>query len=74
MHKKFFTVPMMVLAALLIFSGTVIAHEGEEHGKERYEEGSGGSAMDMEHKDRGMAHEYKEEHGGDHSKEYYGHL
>ncbi len=72
MNKTLFTVPLMILAALLVFSGTVIAHEGEEHGKEKYEEGSGGSSMEMDHKSGG--HEYKGEHGGEaekHSKEYY---
>jgi hypothetical protein len=32
---------------------------------------AGGSAMEMDRKSRAMAHEYKGEHGGDHSKEYY---
>jgi hypothetical protein len=68
----------MFIAILLIgmlSASTAIAHDGgheeKKGGHEMYEEGSGGSAMEMDRKSRAMAHEYKEEHGGDHSKEYY---
>ena len=71
----------MFFAILLIgilSASTALAHDGEHEGKkgghEMYEEGSGGSAMEMDRKSRAMAHEYKEEHGGGvekHSKEYY---
>ncbi len=73
MKKTLFTVPIMVLAVLFIFSGTVIAHEGEDHGEKRYEEGSGSSAMEMDRKSRAHAHEYKDEHGDamGHSKDHY---
>jgi hypothetical protein len=68
MKKMFFAVLLLVMG--MLFSSTAFAHDGEQHGKEMYEEGSGG--MDMGHKAKGMAHEYKDEHGGgDHSKEYY---
>jgi hypothetical protein len=71
MKKTRFTIPLILMGMLLVLSGTAIAHEGEEHDKGTYEEGSGGSAMEMDHKAGGMGHEYKEEHGGEHSKEYY---
>jgi hypothetical protein len=67
MNKMFFAIPL--IGMLLVFSSTALAHEGEQHGKEMYEEGSSGSSMGMDHKSDG--HEYKGEHGGDHSKEYY---
>ncbi|MBT3922076.1 MAG: hypothetical protein HOF21_05820 [Nitrospina sp.] len=73
MNKTLFTIPLILMG--MLFSSTVMAHEGEKHGKEMYEEGSGGSAMDMDRKSRAMAHEYKEEGSGgeaeEHSKEYY---
>ena len=72
MNKMLFSIPLVGM--LLVFSSTAMAHDGEAHAKELYEEGSGGSAMGMDHKASGMAHEYKEEHGGGvekHSKEYY---
>ena len=72
MNKIFFTVSLMVMAFILVCSGTVIAHEGEDHDKKVYEEGSYGSSMDKGHKYGG--HEYKDDHGGNpakHSKEYY---
>ena len=70
MKKMFFAVLLLVMG--MLFSSTAIAHEGEDHDKKVYEEGSGGAAKDMGHKASGMAHEYKDEHGGgDHSKEYY---
>ena len=54
MNKMFLAVPLFVMGVL--FSSTAIADD-----KERYEEGSGGSAMEMDHKADGM----------EHSKEYY---
>lgn len=69
MKKTLFTIPLILMGMLLVFSSSAIAHEGEEHGKEKYEEGSGSSSMD--HKSGGMGHEYKGEYGEKHSKEYY---
>ncbi len=69
MKKMFFAVLLLVMG--MLSSSTALAHDGESHSKEAYEEGSGGAAKDMGHKAGGMAHEYKDEHGGDHSKEYY---
>ena len=72
MNKMLFTVPLIVLVVLLVCSGAVIAHEGEDHDKKVYEEGSYGASMDKGQKYGG--HEYKGEHSGDpakHSKEYY---
>ena len=73
MKKMFFAVLLLVMG--MLFSSTAIAHEGEDHDKKAYEEGSGGAAEEMGHKAGGMAHEYKGEHGGEHggehSKEYY---
>ena len=72
--KKVFTA-ISLIAMLMLFASTAMAHDGEHDegkgGHGIYEEGSGGSAMEMDRKSRAMAHEYKEEHGGDHSKEYY---
>lgn len=84
--KKLFAAISMV-AMLMLFATTALAHDGaheeESHGHGMYEEGSGGSAMEMDRKSRAMAHEYKNhgmggdhsgmkgEHGGEHSKEYY---
>lgn len=49
-----------------------MAHDDEAHGKQLFEEGSGGSSMhEMGDQARGAAHEYKDEYGGEHSKEYY---
>lgn len=67
MKKMLFAIILFVMG--MLFSSTAIAHEGEDHGKEKHEEGSGGSSMDMGHKSDG--HEYKGEHDGDHSKEHY---
>ena len=68
---------------MLIFVASIAlahdgAHEGKSHGM--YEEGSGGSTMEMDRKSNTMGHEYKGE-GSDgmgaeysdmeHSKEYY---
>ena len=73
MNKTLFTIPLILMGMLLVFSSTAIAHEGEDHGKEMYEEGSGGSSMEMGRGSRAMAHEYKEGQnaGMEHSKEYY---
>ena len=73
MNKTLFTIPLVLMGMLLVLSGTAIAHEGEEHDKGMHEEGSGGSAMEMDRGSRAMAHEYKGEHGDgmEHSKEYY---
>lgn len=65
MKKIFFAVLLLVMG--MLFSTSAFAHDGETH--DAYEEGSGGSSMDMGHKSGG--HEYKGDHGGDHSKEYY---
>jgi hypothetical protein len=71
MKKMFIAIPLTLMA--MLFASTAMAHDGEHEGKKghMYEEGSGGSAMEMDRKSRAMAHEYKEEHGGDHSKEHY---
>lgn len=64
-----------LIAMLMLLGSTAFAHddahEGDKHGHDMVEEGSGGSAMEMDRKSRAMAHEYNDEHGGDHSKEYY---
>ena len=62
-----------VQTCALPISSTAIAHEGEEHEKGMYEEGSGGSSMEMGSKSRAMSHEYNEGQnaGMEHSKEYY---
>ena len=74
MKKMFIAIPLILMA--MLFASTALAHddghEGKNGGHGMYEEeGSGGSAMEMDRKSRAMAHEYKEEHGGDHSKEHY---
>ncbi len=68
MNKTLFSI--LLIAMLTIFSSTTFAHEGEDHGEKRHEEGSGGSAIEMDRKSRTMGHEYKQEQG-DYSKEYY---
>ncbi len=85
MKMMFIAIPlfgMLFASPALAHDG---AHEGEKQGHDMYEEGSGGSAMEMDRKSRAMAHEYKDghgamggdhsgmtgEHGGEHSKEYY---
>ena len=90
--KKMFTMILLTqMGMLLLFVSTAlahdVAHEGEQGDHGIYEEGSGGSAMEMDHKSRAMGHEYKEEgssgmegeHSGmpgehlgiEYSKEYY---
>jgi hypothetical protein len=64
MNKMLFS----ILLIGMLFSSNAMAHEGEAHAKDTYEEGSGGSSMhEMGNKAEGKAHEYK----GDHSKEHY---
>ena len=89
--KRMFTMILLTqMGMLLLFASTALAdgaHDGEKGDHGIYEEGSGGSAMEMDHKSRAMAHEYKEEgssgmegeHSGmtgehlgmEYSKEYY---
>ncbi len=71
MNRTLFSI--LLIGMLLVFSSTAIAYEGEEHEKGMYEEGSGGSSMEMGSKSRAMAHEYNEGQnvGMEHSKEYY---
>jgi hypothetical protein len=67
MKKMFFAALLLVMG--ILFSSTAIAHEGEDHHKKVYEEGSSGAAKDMGNKASGRAHEYKE--SGEHSREHY---
>jgi hypothetical protein len=71
MKKMFITIPLILMG--MLFASNAMAHDDahDEGGHGMYEEGSGGSAMEMDRKSRAMAHEYTGEHGGDHSKEYY---
>ena len=70
MNKTLFSI--LMIGMLLVFYSTAMAHDDEAHGKQLFEEGSGGSSMqEMGSKAEGMAHEYKGEQAGDHSKEYY---
>ena len=90
--KKMFTMILLTqMGMLLLFVSTALAHDGAHEGEQRdhgiYEEGSGGSAMEMDDKSLTMGHEYKEEGssgmeddhsnmtdehlGMEHSKEYY---
>ena len=91
MKRMFAMILFTQMGILLLFASTALAHDGGHEGEKGhhgiYEEGSGGSAMEMDHKSSGMAHEYKEEgssgmegeHSGmtgehlgmEHSKEYY---
>ena len=90
MKRMFAMILLTQMGILLLFASTALAHDGEHDGEKGdhgiYEEGSGGSAMEMDHKSRAMGHEYKEgssgmednhssmtgEHlGMEHSKEYY---
>jgi len=89
--KRMFTMVLLTqMGMLLLLASTALAHDGAHDGEKGdhsiYEEGSGGSAMEMDHKPP-MAHEYKEEGSGgmegdhsgmtgehlgvEHSKEYY---
>ena len=69
MNKTLFTIPLILMGMLLVFSSTAIAHEGEDHGKEMYEEGSGGSSMEMGRGSRAMAQEYYEKKYGKYEHE-----
>ena len=77
-----------LIAILMLVASTALAHDGAHDGKSQgmYEEGSGGSAMEMDRKSSEITHEYQEgsgdmkddhsgmmdEHSGmEHSKEYY---
>ena len=91
MKKMVAMIFLTQMGMLLLFVSTTLAHdgahEGEQGGHSIYEEGSGGSAMEMDHQSRAMGHEYKEEGssgmkddhsnmkgehlGMEHSKEYY---
>ena len=91
MKRTFTMILLTQMGMLLLFASTALAHDGAHDGEKGdhgiYEEGSGGSAMEMDHKSRAMAHEYKEEgssgmegehsgmtgeHSGmEYSKEYY---
>ena len=64
--KKVFTMILLTqMGMLLLFVSTALPHDGAHEGEKGdhgiYEEGSGGSAMEMDHKSRTMGHEYKEE-------------
>ena len=80
MRKK--VAAISLIAMLMFVASTALAHEGAHEGKSHgmYEEGSGGSAMEMDRKSHTMGYEYKfegsggmeDEHSGmEHSKEYY---
>ena len=68
---------------MLMFAASIaLAHDSADEGKSHgmYEEGSGGSTMEMDRKSHTMGHEYKgegrggmegEHSGMEHSKEYY---
>ena len=90
MKRTFTMILLTQVGMLLLFASTALANDGAHDGEKGdhgiYEEGSGGSAMEMDHKSRAMGHEYKEgssgmednhssmtgEHlGMEHSKEYY---
>ena len=91
MKRTFTMILLTQMGMLLLFASTALAHDGAHDGEKGdhgiYEEGSGGSAMEMDHKSRPTAHEYKEEgssgmegehsgmtgeHSGiEYSKEYY---
>ena len=91
MQRMFTMILLTQMGMLLLLASTALAHDGAHDGEKGdhgiYEEGSGGSAMEMDHKSRAMAHEYKEEGSGgmesdhsgmtdehlgvEHSKEYY---
>ena len=71
-----------LIAMLMFVASTSLAHDGAHEGKSHgmYEEGSGGSAMKMDHKSHTMGPEYTSEGSGgmegedsgmEYSKEYY---
>ena len=80
MTKKITAISL--IAMLMFVASTALAHDGAHEGKSHgmYEEGSGGSAMEMDRESHTMGYEYKGEgsdgmegeHAGmEHSKEYY---
>lgn len=74
MKKRVAAIPLIAMLAL--FASVALAHDGaheeEKHGHDMYEEGSGGSAMEMDRKSRAMEHEYKEEGSGGMTGDYSG--
>ena len=79
--KKMVTA-ISLIAMLMFVASTALAHDGVHEGKSHgmYEEGSGGSAMEMDRESHTMGYEYKGEGSGgmegehsgmEHSKEYY---
>ena len=79
--KKMVTA-ISLIAMLMFVASTALAHDGAHEGKshDMYEEGSGGSAMEMDRESHTMGYEYKgggsggmegEHSGMEHSKEYY---
>ena len=65
MKRMFAMILLTQMGISLLFASTALAHDGVHDGEKGdhgiYEEGSGGSAMEMDHKSRAMAHEYKKE-------------
>ena len=79
--KKMFTAIALIVMLMLVAS-IALAHDGANEVKshDMYEEGSGGSAMEMDRESHTMGYEYKGEGSGgmegehsgmEHSKEYY---
>ena len=79
--KKMVTA-ISLIVMLMFVASTALAHDGAHEGKSHgmYEEGSGGSAMEMDLKSHTIGQEYKGEGSGsmegehsgmEHSKEYY---
>ena len=79
--KKIVTA-ISLIAMIMFVASSALAHDGAHEGKSHgmYEEGSGGSTMEMDRKSHTMGYEYKfegsggmegEHSGMDHSKEYY---
>ena len=79
--KKLVTA-ISLIAMLMLIASTALAHDGVHEGESHdiYEEGSGGSAMEMDRESHTMGYEYKgggsggmegEHSGMEHSKEYY---
>jgi hypothetical protein len=73
MKKMFIAIPLILMG--MLYASTAMAHDGAHDegkgGHGMYEEGSSGSAMEMDRNSRAMAHEYKGKHDENHSKEYY---
>ena len=55
-----------LIAMLMFVASTALAHDGVHEGKSHgmYEEGSGGSAMEMDRESHTMGYEYKGEGSG----------